>query len=42
MGHFDHAMGNFEDANEYALFQKIKIDKEDIKKRIEELAQIDS
>ena len=42
MDHIDHAKGNFEDANEYALFLKIKNDREDIKKSIQELDQIDS
>jgi len=34
MDHIDHAKGNFENAVEEVLFEKIKNDRDDIKKAI--------
>ena len=42
MDHIDHAKGNFSNATEQVLFQKIRKGREDIQNGINELVELDS
>ena len=42
MDHIDHAKGNFSNATEQVLFQKIRKGREDIHNGINELVELDS